>query len=349
MQAVTSSPLRKNLKQAIPSRDESAPLNKSNISGLPFTLAQLRIVKAISISGSFKKAAESLYVSPPTVSSQIHNLEHQLGLRLFERCGQHNEITEAGLLVVDFAGQILKLCQESCRVIQDLHDLQNNTLFLGASHTPGTYLVPHLLGEFRQECPQIALQVNIESPFKICLDMVNDLYDLAMIEGEIPSELQPSLEVLATTEDELVLVVSRVHPLAQREQVPADVLEQFEFIALESQPFANVLIKSGLERQDVDLDRLNVVMRLTSLETVKNAVQANLGAAFVPRSAIEKEVQLGLLHHIKIKDLTLKQKIFVVTKAGQNLPNPAQTFVQRVISKFSHLKSYETEMLICLD
>jgi DNA-binding transcriptional LysR family regulator len=111
------------------------------MSDLPFTLDQLRILKAIAAEGSFKRAADSLYVSQPAVSLQVQNLERQLDVPLFDRGGRRAQLTEAGHLLLSYGEKILSLCQETCRAIEDLQNLQGGTLIVGASQTTGTYLL----------------------------------------------------------------------------------------------------------------------------------------------------------------------------------------------------------------
>ena len=94
------------------------------MSDLPFTLDQLRILKAIASEGSFKRAADSLYVSQPAVSLQVQNLERQLDVPLFDRGGRRAQLTEAGHLLLSYGEKVLTLCQETCRAIEDLQNLQ---------------------------------------------------------------------------------------------------------------------------------------------------------------------------------------------------------------------------------
>jgi len=98
------------------------------MSDLPFTLDQLRILKAIAQEGSFKRAADSLYVSQPAVSLQVQNLERQLDVPLFDRGGRRAQLTEAGHLLLSYGEKILSLCQETCRAIEDLQNLPRRNI-----------------------------------------------------------------------------------------------------------------------------------------------------------------------------------------------------------------------------
>jgi DNA-binding transcriptional LysR family regulator len=120
---------------------------------LPYTLEQLVILRAIVNDGSFKNAARSLFLTQPAISLQIQNLEKQLKTTLFDRTKKQIELTESGNLLVRYSNRILALCEESSRALDDLSELKSGKLILGASQTTGTYLMPKIIGLFRQKYP----------------------------------------------------------------------------------------------------------------------------------------------------------------------------------------------------
>ena len=148
---------------------------------LPFTLDQLRILRAIASEGSFKKAADSLYVTQPAVSLQIQNLEKQLDVSLFARGGRKAQLTEAGHLVVSYSERMLSQCQEACRALDDLHNLKGGSLIVGASQTTGTYLMPRMIGLFRQKYPDVSVQLQVHSTRRTGWSVANGQIDLAII------------------------------------------------------------------------------------------------------------------------------------------------------------------------
>ena len=156
---------------------------------LPFTLDQLRILRAIASEGSFKKAADSLYVTQPAVSLQIQNLEKQLSVSLFDRGGRKAQLTEAGHLLLSYCDRILSQCQEACRALEDLHNLRGGSLIVGASQTTGTYVMPRMIGLFRQKYPEVAVQLQVHSTRRTGWSVANGQVDLAIIGGELPTEL----------------------------------------------------------------------------------------------------------------------------------------------------------------
>ncbi|MCS6812541.1 MAG: LysR family transcriptional regulator [Cyanobacteria bacterium] len=305
------------------------------MSDLPFTLDQLRILKAIAAEGSFKRAADSLYVSQPAVSLQVQNLERQLDVPLFDRGGRRAQLTEAGHLLLSYGEKILTLCQETCRAIEDLQNLQGGTLVIGASQTTGTYLLPRMMGLFRQRYPDVSVQLQVHSTRRTSWSVANGQIDLAIIGGEVPSELQESLEIIPYSEDELALIMPVFHPLASQEFIKKDDLYGLKFIALDSQSTIRKVIDQVLSRHGIETRQLSIEMELNSIEAIKNAVQAGLGAAFVSISAIEKELQMDVMHRAKIEGVEVKRTLSVILNPNRYRSKAAEAFIREILPKFS--------------
>jgi DNA-binding transcriptional LysR family regulator len=306
------------------------------MSDLPFTLDQLRILKAIAAEGSFKRAADSLYVSQPAVSLQVQNLERQLDVPLFDRGGRRAQLTEAGHLLLSYGEKILTLCQETCRAIEDLQNLQGGTLIIGASQTTGTYLLPRMIGLFRQRYADVAVQLHVHSTRRTSWSVANGQIDLAIIGGEVPPELQDSLEIIPYAEDELALIVPVFHPFARLNTIQKDDLYKLQFIALDSQSTIRKVIDQVLTRCGIETRRLKIEMELNSIEAIKNAVQSGLGAAFVSVSAIEKELQMGVLHRARIDEVVVQRMLSVILNPNRYRSKAAEAFISEILPRFSH-------------
>ncbi len=305
------------------------------MSDIPFTLDQLRILKAIATEGSFKRAADSLYVSQPAVSLQVQNLEKQLSVPLFDRGGRRAQLTEAGHLLLSYGERIIALCQETCRAIEDLQNLQGGTLIVGASQTTGTYLLPRMIGLFRQKYPDVSVQLQVHSTRRTSWGVANGQVDLAIIGGEVPAELQDTLKIIPYAEDELALILPVFHSLAQVETIQKEDLYKLQFITLDSQSTIRKVIDKVLTRHEIDPKRLKIEMELNSIEAIKNAVQSGLGAAFVSTTAIEKELQMGVLHSAKIKDVVVKRTLSVIINPNRYCSKAAEAFSQEILPEFS--------------
>jgi DNA-binding transcriptional LysR family regulator len=307
------------------------------MSDLPFTLDQLRILKAIAAEGSFKRAADSLYVSQPAVSLQVQNLERQLDVPLFDRGGRRAQLTEAGHLLLSYGDRILSLCQETCRAIEDLQNLQGGTLIIGASQTTGTYLLPRMIGMFRQKYADVAVQLHVHSTRRTSWSVANGQVDLAIIGGEVPPELQDSIEIVPYAEDELALVMPIYHPLASQEVIQREDLYKLHFIALDSQSTIRKVIDQVLTRCGIETRRLKIEMELNSIEAIKTAVQSGLGVAFLSNSAIEKELQMGALHRTKIDSVVVNRTLSVIHNPNRYRSKAAVAFTSEILPQFTNL------------
>ncbi|MBF2019421.1 MAG: LysR family transcriptional regulator [Hydrococcus sp. C42_A2020_068] len=310
------------------------------MSDIPFTLDQLRILKAIAAEGSFKRAADTLYVSQPAVSLQVQNLEKQLNVPLFDRGGRKAQLTEAGYLLLSYGEKIITLCQETCRAIEDLQNLQGGTLIVGASQTTGTYLLPRMIGVFRQKYPDVTVQLQVHSTRRTSWGVANGQVDLAIIGGEVPPELQETLKIIPYAEDELALILPVFHPLAKVDTIQKEELYKLKFITLDSQSTIRKVIDKVLSRCDIDTKRLKVEMELNSIEAIKNAVQAGLGAAFVSVTAIEKELQMGVLHIAPIRDVEVRRTLSVAINPNRYRSKAAEAFIREVLPQFSSHPEY---------
>ena len=301
------------------------------MSDLPFTLDQLRILHAISNEGSFKKAAEKLYISQPAVSLQVQNLERQLNTPLFYRDKRKARLTETGQLLIKYCDRILSLCEETCRALDELHTLQSVGLIIGASQTTGTYLMPRLIGVFRHKYPKIDVELQVHSTRKISWDVANGNIDLALVGGEVPKELQTTLDVISYAEDELALILPLSHSFAAKKAIQKEDLYRLNYIALNTKSSIRNVIEKTLLDHGIDINNFKIEMELNSIEAIKNAVNSGLGAAFVSVSAITKELELGMFHWAKIEGITIKRTLSILVNPKRYYSAATQIFKDEVL------------------
>lgn len=304
------------------------------MSDLPFTLDQLKILHAISNEGSFKKAAEKLYISQPAVSLQIQNLEKQLNKPIFYRDKRKARLTETGKLLIKYCDRILSLCEETCLALDELNTLQSGALIIGASQTTGTYLMPRLIGLFRHKYPQIEIELQVHSTRKIAWGIATGRIDLAIVGGEVPQELKSDLELTPYAEDELALILPVSHPFSSLKYIQKEDLYRLRFIALNTQSTIRNVIESTLTQNGIDSSYFKIEMELNSIEAIKNAVHSGLGAAFVSVSAISKELELGILHWAKIEGITIKRTLSIVVNPKRYHSNATKIFKEEILDMF---------------
>ncbi len=301
---------------------------------VPFTLDQLRIVRAIAECGSFRKAADRLFISQPAVSLQVQNLERLLAATLFDRGGRKVVPTEVGRLLVEYSCRILDLSEEACRAVADVKSLQRGSLALGASQTVGTYMMPYLIGEFRLANPQITVRLQVQSTRRIAHDVVDGSLDLAIVGGDIPDELRQSLEIQTYAQDEFVLVTAPVDSVQFQTSVlqkvnrvlQAEDLYALPLITLNPQSNTRRVIDTALVGHGINPSRFRVEMELNSLEAIKNSVYAGLGVAFLSLTAVGADLARGALVHLPIQDLQVKRQLLLIHCPERYQSQAAQRF-----------------------
>lgn len=299
-----------------------------------FTLDQLMIVRAIAAQGSFRRAADSLYLSQPAVSLQVQNLERQLGVTLFDRGGRQLRVTEAGQILVEYGERILTLCQETQLALADLQDMKRGTLQLGASQTVGTYVMPHLIGQFWQAYPQVSVQLLVQSTRRIARKLANGELDLAIVGGEVPTELQSAITVIPYACDEYVLVTAMSAPEGVWIQPPdpsptvlqLSDLTRLRFITLDAQSSTRQTIDRSLQEHQINPHHFSVQIELSSIDAIKMAVGAELGVAFLSITAVGLDLERQTLKRLPVEGLDVKRTLRLLYNPERYQSRVAQLF-----------------------
>lgn len=284
---------------------------------------RLQVFHAVATSGSFSRAArEILHISQPAVSKHVQALETELGVMLVQRVGKHVRLTEAGRLVQQYAEQVLGLAQETQRALRALQGLQRGTLRLGASSTPGIYLLPPVLAAFVARYPGITLALEIANSQRVVDGVLARQWDLGMI--GIPLQ-HPQLHVQPYRRDTLVLIVPPHHRLATRSAVTLADLVGETWIFREAGSASGQVVKDVLNAVHLVQDHTLV---LQGSEGVKQAVMAGLGIAMVSRLAITLEVQQGVLRVLPITDVQAERDLCLIWRHDSPLPAAVRAFLE---------------------
>ena len=298
---------------------------------LPFTLQQLRILKAIATKKNFTRAASSLYISQPSLSKQIKILEKNLDTILINRERNNISLTESGKVFLQYSERILILCEESCRALIDLKKGDRGNLKVGASQTIGTYLMPRILALFAQNYPQIDLKVQVNSTRTIATSIIKREIDVAIVGGEISNKLKKKLTIQPFVNDELSLIISRSHPLAIKKVIRKEDLYCLDFITLHSTSTIKKFIDNILIQNDIQTSSLRTILQLNSIEGIKTAVSLGLGAAFVSSSSIEKEIRLKQIRILKIENLDINRRLSIISNPDCSKSKAFQLFYNELI------------------
>src|SRR3989441_9711452 len=192
------------------------------------TLHRLELFLAVLDAGGVGRAALARRLSQPAVSEHLRGLEAFFGVPLFERAGRGVRPTSAARLVEPFIRQALGLVKSAEQATVELRGLRAGTVAVGASTTPGTYLLPEVLGRFHTAHPQIALTLRIGDTREVEQWVAAGAVELGVI-GAAP--VSPGLAAEPWVKDELVAIVARRNKLARRRTLPAVALTGEPYIA----------------------------------------------------------------------------------------------------------------------
>ena len=299
-------------------RDPASPSHGGAYRG-PLNLHQLYIFHAVANHHSFSKAAQSLDITQPAVSIQVQELEKPLGVTLFHRRSRGLLLTEVGETVFSYSQQIFALSDRLIETMEETKGLNSGHLTLGASTTPGEYVLPLAVGQFRQVYPGIRLELVIANTTSIIQRILSGEMDLGMV-GDLPQEHSRDLEMIVYVEDEIVLVASPSHPLAQAGRISLkDVAE--EGIIVREQGSAT---RRTAEREFESLGfSPSIALELGSNQAVKQAASSGGGGGVISRLGVEAEVKAGMLSVLDVSGWDCRRPMTVIYAKDRYLA-PAQ-------------------------
>lgn len=265
---------------------------------------RLQVFYTVAKQLSFTKAADVLYMTQPAVTFQVKQLEEHFNTRLFERSHGKISMTPVGDLVLGYAERILDLTAEMEARVGELTGQVTGPLMIGASTTIAEYLLPRILGEFKERFPQVQAQLTVANSETVALKVADHLLDVGLIEA--PSH-DPKLTTLACCDDELVMICSPNHALATRASVNALDIAVLPYVSREHGSGTREVVDDFFKNNNVNPDDLHIEMELGSREAIKGAVEANLGVAVMSASTVTKEIQLGTLVAVPLNPRLTRQ------------------------------------------
>lgn len=253
---------------------------------------RLQVFYTVAKQLSFTKAADILYMTQPAVTFQVKQLEEHFNTRLFERSHGKISLTPAGSLVQGYAERILDLTGEMDARVGELTGQVTGPLLIGASTTIAEYLLPRILGEFKERFPQVQAQLTVANSETVAAKVADHSLDVGLIEA--PSH-NPILTTLACCDDELVMICAPNHALATRASVSAREIADQPYVSREHGSGTREVVDDFFKDNGVNPDDLHIEMELGSREAIKGAVEADLGVAIMSASTVTKELQLSTL------------------------------------------------------
>jgi DNA-binding transcriptional LysR family regulator len=272
---------------------------------------------------SFSQAAEQLGVTQPAVSLQVRALEQRLGQSLLDRSGRRVEPTEAGRRLYRSAQRMLALEEQLLDEVSADDGRLTGTLAIGASTGPGAHLVPLLLCEFQREHPDLHIALSIWDTQTVIDRVVDRQLELGVV-GAL--RRHRSLEFEPLVRDEIVLAVTPGHDAAGG-TISLDELKEETLIVMQEGAGVRQVVEEELRRAGLRLRGVEPKLELGLQESVKSAVAAGYGVAFISRTAIEGELAAGRLAAAQVEGVEPARQIYIVRARGRSATRAAEAFL----------------------
>jgi DNA-binding transcriptional LysR family regulator len=273
---------------------------------------------------SFSKAAQTCFRTQPAISAQVRQLEQELNTTLFERLGTRIALTAAGRIFGDFAYQILELRKQAKDAISELERTPRGELVIAANEATCIYVLPQVFSEYKENFPNIQLQVERSYGSKIVDAVVDNQADFGVAQLPVGDK---RLQVVKVFSDEIKLMAPAGHPLAALKTIlPKDLLSH-----------QLLLPKSGTTRArlsawfDVVESDLSVSMELDATEMIKRFVLAGLGVSFMATPHFQEEVDSGKLSAVSLGPEPMMRSVGLIYRKDKALSKAALGFIQVIL------------------
>ncbi|MBJ9569933.1 DNA-binding transcriptional regulator YeiE [Citrobacter braakii] len=280
------------------------------------TLRQLEVFAEVLKSGSTTQASVMLALSQSAVSAALTDLEGQLGVQLFDRVGKRLVVNEHGRLLYPRALALLEQTTE----IEQLFRKDNGAIRVYASSTIGNYILPAMIARYRQDFPDLPLELSVGNSQDVINAVLDFRVDIGLIEGPCHST-----EIISEPwlEDELVVFAAPSSPLTKG-PITLEQLASSPWILRERGSGTRELVDYLLLSH---LPRFQMAMELGNSEAIKHAVRHGLGISCLSRRVIAEQLQAGTLSEITVPLPRLVRTLWRVHHRQKHISNAITRFL----------------------
>lgn len=283
-------------------------------------LSALEVLVAVADHGSLSAAARYLRQAQPNVSRSLARLERRLGLPLLQRSTSGSKLTTEGVLVVEWARDLLRDAENLVHNCQVLSGESGAKMAVSASQTVAEHLLPGWLAAFRERDPSVLVKVKIRNTAGVLEDLHSGECDVGFVEGPVPAG---GVHLSTVAEDRLVLVTAPSHPWAKRKQgIATDQLHHKRLITREAGSGTRRVLDDALGVPVVPL------LELESNAAVKVAVLSGAGPAVLSSLAVADALANGTLIELVLDDFDLRRRLRAAWTGPRQLGGIAADFLQ---------------------
>ena len=275
--------------------------------------------------GSFRRAADALYLSQPSVSARVQTLESEVGVTLFHRTARGVRLTDMGRTFLPFAQRSLETLRRGREVLESVRQTSAGILNMATARVIGTYVLPETLQKFQQLYPDANLHIKVGGSSDVLQMVVDEEVQL----GLARFMQHPDVDALHLYDEEAVLVVHPGHPFTKTRVAAMSQVAQEPLIVYDpGDPGSSYFQFINRVCRDAGVTA-KVEMNLDSVEAAKNMVRLGLGVSFLPRSAVRREVEFESLILIDLAEVPpVLLPTYLLLRRGQEIGPTARSFLK---------------------
>lgn len=274
---------------------------------------------------SFSKAAKELFLTQPTISNNIQNLEKELNTSLLNRTSKSISLTDSGKIFYKYALELVNTREKAIFEIRDFSENIQGQIDIISSSIPEQYVLPYIIRDFTKIYPKINFLVSQKNSKEIIDDIIEGKEAFGIVGTKIASR---GLEYVDFYEDELVLAVpnNETYSIYRDKDLDLDFIFSQNFIFRKESSGTRLFIEKCLSKLDISLEDLNIISLLDSNEMIKKMIELEQGVSFLSKISIKNEIDLGLILPLNIKGLELKRNFYFVYSKYMTLPPNVEAF-----------------------
>jgi DNA-binding transcriptional LysR family regulator len=287
---------------------------------------KLRVFMEVADLNNITLASKILHMSQPSVSIQIHELERELGAKLFDRSNKGVVLTQEGQVFYRHANKLVRSMEEAKSELAKFSNSKRSCIHIGATLTIGEYLLPRIAHHFSDLHADADFCVKIANTKVVTKDLMERRLNVALVEGPVPAESELTLKEF--WHDELAVIVPNNKHWAERDIVTFDELTQERVVLREKGSGTRSIMELALMREGFDHEKLNVVAELGSTQAIKVAILDGLGVSIISKLTVQQECKLGLMKTVAIQDCRLDRPLNVLVDEKRPLSNEETLFIE---------------------
>lgn len=290
---------------------------------------QLQSFVAVVKLRSFSKAAESLYLTQPTISGHIQALEQELGTVLINRnSNKQVSPTRAGEILFQYAVDILNKRENALFSLSKFKGKIEGILEISASTIPEQYFLPDILSKFNKKYPDVQYNLMKYDSQEVIDKILSGEIDFGFV--GFKKELN-QLDYIEIMEDSIVLIAPDQGKYSNMDTIPASFLAGEKFIMREKGSGTRKVVERALAKHNIPLDSLNIVAFIENTQTIKECVRKGLGLTFISEKAVAEELAGRVFKILNIEGLEIRRQFYFVYHKTRVLSPLAQTFKEFVL------------------